>query len=312
MNLYGFDLNLLKVLDALLSEGSTVAAARRIGLSQPAVSSALNRLRHTLDDPLFVRVGQRLEPTDRARDMTVDVREILNCVESILAGPDLFDPAKASLTFTLSGSDFFAEMLMPELARRISGSAPGIRVQMVDLVPDNHVETLGRNRIDLALTPATGFPEWSDHSLAFRCGFLVVARDGHPDLNDRAMVPGATIPLDLYCGLPHMLFSQEGKFEGIGDAALAQLGRRRNVAMTMPSFLGICRAVSESDMIALVPAPLGKKVAGKLGLTLYQPPMQVPPANLHMVWHRRATNNPAHRWLRELVSGILSACDTAE
>jgi DNA-binding transcriptional LysR family regulator len=309
MNLYGFDFNLLKVLDALLTEGSTVGAARKVGLSQPAVSSSLNRLRHALGDLLFVRVGQKLEATDRAREMAAPVRAILEGTEMILSGPIRFDPGQASLAFKLSGSDYFAEMLMPELAKRLFQSAPGIRVQMVDLVPDNHIQTVEQYQVDLALTPLSSFPEWLAHQQVFRSAFAVVARERHPRLASAGVKPGNTIPVDLYCELPHILFSQEGKLRGMGDVALARIGRARHVAMTMPSFLGICRAVSESDMLALIPHALAERLSKKLNLSLYQPPMAVDLAEIHMIWHKRASNNPAHRWLRSLVADILRSSD---
>lgn len=309
MNLSGFDLNLLKVLDALLTEGSTVAAGRKVGLSQPAVSAALNRLRHAFADPLFVRVGQRLEATDRARQLTVPVRTILDSAEVLLSGPGSFDPACAERVFKLSGSDYFSEMLMPELARRLSQTAPGIRVQMVDLVPDNHVQAIEHHRVDLALTPVAVFPDWAAHQRVFRSAFVVVARAGHARLAHAGVTAGSAVPLDLYCGLQHILFSQEGKLKGMGDAALDRIGRTRHVAMTMPSFLGICRAVSDSDMIALIPKPLADRVAGEMGLSVHPAPMPVDLAEIHMVWHKRSSTSPAHQWLRAIVADILRPCD---
>ena len=128
MNIASFDLNLLTVLDALLREGSTVRAGERIGLSQPAVSAALGRLRHALGDELFVRRGQGLEPTDYARSLVVPVREVLDAVVGVLAG-SRFEPGTSDAVFRLSGSDFFAEMLMPALAERLSREAPPGRGQ---------------------------------------------------------------------------------------------------------------------------------------------------------------------------------------
>ncbi len=125
MNMAKFDLNLLRVLDALLHEGSTVRAGARIGLSQPAVSAALGRLRHALGDELFLRHGQGLEPTDYARSLEIPLRKALDGLEALLSGPDNFDPATATLTFKLSGSDFFAEMLMPVLADQVSRDRAG-------------------------------------------------------------------------------------------------------------------------------------------------------------------------------------------
>ena len=302
VNIASFDLNLLKVLDALLREGSTVRAGERIGLSQPAVSAALGRLRHALGDELFVRRGQGLEPTDHARSLVVPVREVLDAVEGILAGPE-FDPATSDAVFRLSGSDFFAEMLMPALAERLSREAPGMRVHLVDLVPDSYVGTLDRYEVDLALIPSMTFPDWVDHRGVFWSGFSAVAREGHPRL--RGIEPGGQVPIDLFCDLGHVLFSPEGKAKAMGDAALAAVGRERRVAMTLPVFSGVWRAVADSDLIALMPTQLCHRVASKAGLTVYAPPMPIDLVLIEMIWPRRATSSPAHRWLRGVVAELL-------
>lgn len=307
MNLANFDLNLLRVLDALLREQSTVRAGKRVGLSQPAVSSALGRLRHLLNDPLFVREGQRIVPTAYAASLELPLRRILDDLESLLSGAEDFDPARVEQTFKLSGSDFFAEMLMPPLASVLSRVAPGVRVQLVDLVPDSYVESLEKNGIDLAFLPDEGaFPAWSDSVSAFCSPFVMIARKGHPALEHAGVKPGDIVPVDLFCDLGHVVFSPEGRLKAMGDAALARIGRERRVAMTMPVFGGICSAVSDSDFVALLPAQFARKMATRLGLAIYAPPMPIAPAAIHMVWHRRNTTHPAHRWLREMVLALLS------
>jgi DNA-binding transcriptional LysR family regulator len=312
MNIATFDLNLLRVLDALLREGSTVRAGARIGLSQPAVSAALGRLRHALGDELFIRRGQGLEPTDYARALAIPLREILDELESLLSGPKDFDPATSDAAFKLSGSDFFAEMLMPRLAEQVSKRAPGMRVQLVDLVPDNYIDTLDRYEVDIALIPATDFPDWVDHQPVFRSTFSVIARTGHPRLKRAGLRPGDIIPIDLFCDLGHILFSPEGKLKAMGDAALARVGRERRVVMTMPVFSGIYRAVAESDLIALIPTQLAHQIGPKLGLGVYEPPMPVDPALITMIWHKRSTATPEHRWLRDLISEILTPLNTVD
>lgn len=309
MNLASFDLNLLKVLDALLHEGSTVRAGARIGLSQPAVSAALARLRHALDDPLFVRHGQGLTPTKFARDLELPLRAILDGAESLLAGPGAFEPAQATNSFRLSGSDFFSEMLMPDLAAFLGQAAPGVRVQQVDLVPDNYLDTIPRYDVDLALVPDKTFPSWADHEALFRSKFVVIARKDHPRLLRAGVSPGSTIPLDLFCELGHVLFSAEGKLRVMGDAALAKIGRERRVVMTMPVFSGVWRAVAGSDLIALLPEQLAHKVAEAQGLEIFAPPMPVPAATISMVWHRRHSADPFHLWMRGVIAEFLSKLD---
>lgn len=306
MNLSSFDLNLLRVLDALLREKSTVKAAERVGLSQPAVSSALGRLRHSLGDALFLRRGQGLEPTDYARSIAIPLRVILDDLESLLRGPPKFDPASSNASFKLSGSDFFAEMLMPKLAEQVSKLAPGMRVQLVDLVPDNYIGTLERYEVDLALIPATQFPDWVDHRPMFWSSFSVIARRGHPRLKRAGVMAGSVLPIDLFCDLGHVLFSPEGKLKAMGDAALARVGRERRVIMTLPVFSGVYRAVSESDLVALIPTQLATTMGPKVGFDWYLPPMPIDPALITMIWHKRSTATPSHRWLRDLITEILT------
>ena len=311
MNFLTFDLNLLRILDALLREGSTVSAARRVGLSQPAVSAALGRLRHALNDELFLRRGQGLEPTDYARSIAVPLRGILDQMETLLNGPATFDPLTSTASLKISGSDFFAEMLMPQLAEAVSRLAPNMRVQLVDLVPDSYVETLDRYEVDIALIPMIPFPDWVDYRTVFSSSFSVIARQDNPRIAGAGIVPGDTVPIDLFCDLGHVLFSPEGKLKAMGDAALARVGRERRVVMTMPVFSGVYRAVSESDLIALLPTPLARRVAPKAGLRIYRPPIVIEPATIAMIWHKRSTATPEHRWLRELIAGILAPLDEA-
>ncbi len=309
MNLLTFDLNLLRALDALLREQSTVKAGHRIRLSQPAVSSALGRLRDALNDPLFVRQGQRLVPTAYAKSLEIPLRHLLDELTELLSGPSAFDPLEARKNFKIAGSDFFAEMLMPTLAPLLEQVAPNIQIQLVELMAENHIASLENPEIDLALVPMQSFPAWVDTTKVLRSRFVVIAREGHPDIQQAGLVPGDTVPMDMFCGLGHAVFSPEGKLKAMGDAALSRMGRERRVVMTMPSFGGVSHAVAESDLIALLPRPLALKMAPRLGLAIFSAPMQIDPAHICMAWHRRNTGNPAHRWLREMVANVLVPLD---
>lgn len=308
-NLLTFDLNLIRVLDALLHEHSTLRAGERLGLSQPAVSAALGRLRVALGDDLFFRRGQGLEPTQYALSLEQPVRDILAGVAELIRAPDLFDPATSDVGFRVSGSDFFAELLMPRLAERLQAAAPSMRVHLVDLVPDSHVETVERYEVDLALIPQTDTPSWLESRAIFRSTFQVIARKQHPQLVGAGLVPGDVVPLDLYCDLGHVLFSPEGNSRAMGDAALARMGRQRRVVMSMPIFSGVYRAVAGSDLIALLPTALAQHVAPAAGFEIYRAPMPIPPVTLQMVWHRKFTADPAHIWLRSQIADLLVPLD---
>jgi DNA-binding transcriptional LysR family regulator len=308
-NLSSFDLNLRRVLDALLQDHSTVRAGERLGLSQPAVSAALGRLRKALGDDLFFRRGQGLEPTHFAISLEADLREILDRIGTLIQGAEAFDPAASRVKFRISGSDFFAELLMPQLAERLQVRAPSMSVHLVDLVPDSYVDTLDRYEVDLALIPLTPLPEWVESQAVFQSGFSVIARKDHPRLKRADVFSGEVVPIDLFCDIGHVLFSPEGNSKAMGDTALAKVGRERRVVMTMPVFSGVYRAVAGSDLIALLPTALAERVAATVGLDIYRPPMPVPTAQVSMIWHRRYSSSPAHKWLRNQITELLSPLD---
>ncbi|UWQ91235.1 LysR family transcriptional regulator [Rhodobacteraceae bacterium M382] len=309
MNFRSFDLNLLRVFDALLETNSTTLAGQKIGLSQPAVSAALARLRHALQDPLFIRQGRQLVPTDLATSLRDPLRDVLAQTEMLLAPRDTYDPARSAEDFKISGSDFFAEMLLPQLARHLSEHAPGMRIQMVDVVPDRFTDAIDHHNVDIALVPDTQFPDWIETRPLFRSEFRVIARRGHPQLSATSE---SHMSLDQFCDLTHILFSPEGDFAGLGDDALTAIGRSRQVVMTMPTFAGICTSVAQSDLIAMIPQQLADRLAPQIGLHVFHPPMPMPAAHIVMIWNKRSTNTPGHRWLRDQIAHLLTPLDARD
>lgn len=312
MNFATFDLNLMRVLDALLREGSTVQAGRRLNMSQSAVSGALSRLRYALGDELFVRHGNRLVPTAYAKRIELPLREELDRLAALFAPPATFDPATAEDTFRITASDFFAEMLMPPLADLLRKKAPLIRAQLVDLVPTSYIDSLETYRADLALIPSQQVPDWTQSLPLFHSSFVVIARREHPRLLAEKVAPGGVMPIALFCELGHVLFSPEGNFSAMGDAALAKVGRRRQVMMTLPVFSGVCRAVAQSELIGLVPRQVAERVAPQIGLEIYRPPMPVDPVLIIAVWHKRLNSSPLHSWMREQVAALMRPLNEGE
>lgn len=310
MNFATFDLNLLRVLDALFREGSTVRAGERLGLSQSAVSGALSRLRHALDDPLFIRQGNRLVPTDFAARVRDSLHEELDRLQVLLAPPGAFDPATAEGTFKIAASDFFAELLMPRLGDLLNRTAPRLKAQLVDLVPYDYLQSLEKYQADLALIPDTDLPDWMRREPLFRSPFVTIARRGNPGV--QGLENDTVMPYETFCGLSHVLFSPEGNLRAMGDAALARVGRSRQVSMTVPVFSGVLRAVAESDLIALVPEQLARDVADTFGLRIFRPPMDIAPALIVGIWHRRADAAPLAAWMRQQVFDLLKPLDIGE
>ena len=300
MNLLSFDLNLLRVLDALLETQSTTAAADRVGLSQPAVSAALKRLRHSLDDPLFVREGQRLVPTNFAQTLALPLRQTLDQLQSLLSGAESFDPARANRTFRIAGTDFVGEMLMPAIAKKTLKEAPGIRLILVDQTYASTAELLSEGSVDVATVPVTPAPQppWAESVPLSDQPSVMIARRGHPRLKRANVNPGDVVPMNLFCDLAHALMSPNGQLEGILDKMLREKGHSRRVVTSAPYFSSVCRITSESDLVAVVPATMARKLADQMRLDIYECPIP-PTVRLKLIWHSKHSHDAGHRWLRE-------------
>jgi DNA-binding transcriptional LysR family regulator len=310
MNLASFDLNLLRVLDAILRERSTVRAGQRIGLSQPAVSAALGRLRAALGDPLMVRDGQSLQPTEFALGLAQPLRALLEETERLLSRP-VFDPATAVATFRVSAADFFTEMLLPDLMARLERSAPGVTLRYSDALGPSTMEDMRSGRLDLIVLPRAICPDWLECEPLFRSAFRVVARQDHPVLS-RLDLGGQAMPLDVYCALRHASFRvQEDVPEG-EDRALAALGRERTVALTVPSYAAVWRVAAATDLVGVVPRRLADRVAGPAGLAVHPLPVAMPRVELCQAWHRRNAAAPGLAWLRREIAAVLAPLDDGD
>jgi DNA-binding transcriptional LysR family regulator len=311
MNFAAFDLNLLKAFDALMKERSVTRAGDLIGLSQPAVSNALNRLRHALGDELFVRRGNDMIPTPRAEALAERIRDALVQVEQAIAGDAGFDPARAERVFTLMGADFFSMQVMPALSEQIGRAAPGIRLRLIDSGGD--VERLLRdNVIDAALERPLDMPDWVSRQLLFHSPFVVIAARGHKAIRKAGVKAGDRLPLAAFCALPHALRSIDGSMTGMVDAALQKAGAARRVALALPHFQGIAFAVARGHLIAVVPLQFAQAVAKKAGLEIYRPPIDVPVPEVRLYWHKRHDRNAAHQWLRERILDAVKPFQTQE
>lgn len=302
MNFNAFDLNLLRVFDALMRERSATRAGERIGLSQPAVSAALNRLRALLDDQLFVRRGNEMVPTPRADDVFGPVRDALQSIEAALGPPRGFDPATVRRTFTLLGADFFSVLLMPRLFARWSEAAPGITWRFLDSARGDVTRLLQDDAIDAALERPLDTAEPIESTLLFSAPFAIIARRGHPALT--TLSPGDPVPLEIYVNLPHAIRSIDGSLTGMVDEALSAVGVRRTVRVALPHFQSVAEAVAMTDALAAVPRQYADAVAGRMDLSVYAVPLDVPAPDVRLYWHARRKDDPAHRWLREAVLGM--------
>ena len=306
MNFASFDLNLLRAYDALMRERSVTRAGEIIGLSQPAVSNALNRLRHALKDELFVRRGNDMVPTPYAEALAERVRDALAQIEQAIAGDATFDPATAERIFTLYGADFFSSLTMPVLSERISSVAPGIALRLLESATGEVERLLRDNVIDVALERPVPVPEWASSQPLFQSRFVIVAARNHAAIRKARVRPGGKLPMRLFCQLPHALRSFDGSMSGMVDAALHKVGKTRRVMLVLPHFHSVAVAVAQSqELIAALPHQTAEAAAKNLGLSIYLPPVEVPAQELRMYWHRRHDRSPPHRWLREQVMATI-------
>jgi DNA-binding transcriptional LysR family regulator len=307
MNFGAFDLNLLRVFDALMRERSVTRAGDQIGLSQPAVSQALSRLRALLDDQLFVRKGPEMAPTPRAEEIAPVIRQALAQVEQALVGERRFDPATLSRTFSLSGADFVSLLMMPPLYARIAADAPGVRLRLVDTARGEVERLLQDDAVDLAVERPLTVPDWVSREVVFGSPFALIAAAGNPEIAAAGVKPGEALPLDLFCRLPQAIRSIDGSMSGWIDEALAETGRSRQVVLALPQFAGVALAVAQSGLIAAIPEQFARACAGPMSLAVYALPMPTGVPDISMYWHSRHDANPAHRWLREHVRAVAAA-----
>lgn len=298
MNFAAVDLNLLRVFDAMMLELSTVRTGERVGLSQPAVSSALGRLRHIVGDDLFVRDGNRMVPTPRALQLKEPVRAALQQMEEALAAAAGFHSATSEQTFVVLGSDYFSTLLMPRLAQQVVPEAPSVTLQMLDYPSSNVVRLLSEGAIDAAVDRALDAPDWIMHQTLFHSYILCVATKDHPVLKRHRIKPGARIPAEVFCEIPQVMLSMDGGKTGTIDGTLKEHGLTRTVAMTVPHFQAVALAAASSSLLGNLPVHFARHAAASLSLDIYLPPYDPPKLGVCLYWHKRLDKDPANIWLR--------------
>lgn len=297
MDLRRYDLNLLVTLDALLDEESVTGAARRLSLSQSSVSAALERLREVFDDPLLVRVGNRMDPTPFAARVQGPLKTALASVSLALALPQKFDPARARLHVRLGISDYVGLIILPDLVSMLAREAPGISLEVLPKTAQEGLSRLVAGDVDLAT--AVDPPEGRElyNAPLVDEGFVCVMRRGHPLSRGRLTVKRL---LDF----PHVVVTAHGASAGIVDRALATRGLRRRVPVSVPVFASAFALLSASDLAAILPERVSRAQAARFGLVLRKPPLAVPGYTLSMAWHQRTAHDAAHRWLRDRILAI--------
>jgi DNA-binding transcriptional LysR family regulator len=299
INLAAIDLNLLLVFDALMRDRNVTQAGQRIGLSQPAMSRALNRLRDIVGDELFVRRGNRMEPTPRAMALDKPLQRALVTIQDALR-PDGFAPARVERSFRIATNDYAAALLLPALAAVLRADAPGIDIRVLAADEPRAVALLERDEIDLAIAPFEETrPGLARQELIAREGFLCVMRRDHP-------LSRGSLTLEGFTATPQILVSQTGDPVGFVDHILSEHGLRRRVVMTVPHFLVVPFVLARTDLVATLPGRLAHAFTRLLDLVALPPPFDQRRFPLAMVWNERVSADPGLDWLRARLAEAVS------
>jgi DNA-binding transcriptional LysR family regulator len=301
-NLRSVDLNLLVVFDTLMVERNVTRAAARNGLSQPAVSKALGRLRHLFDDPLFVRCDRGMEPTARALELAGPIRGALADISRTLTLPATFDPASANATVKIATIDLYHTSLLPLLLQRIRREAPNVDLQVRANDCSCLHEQLAAGQIDIAFAPLGAKvadihaePLWNDQLVT------LLGKDnplGTPLTIESFAAAGHVVDAG------HVQVSPEGIGTSVVDAILAARGLRRRIVLVLPNSAGVPFVVAATDLIATLPSRIVKGLTPVSNLCVVSPPWSEVEVSPHMFWHRRTHNDPLRAWLRAAVKEI--------
>ncbi len=295
----GTDIRLFLTLDAMLAERSVSRAATRLGLTQSAVSHALQRLRDLYGDPLFVRSSDGMAPTPLALDLAAPLRAGLSELERALNREIRFDPASSQRQFSVATVDHPLLTGMDRVMQRLQSETPGINVRIRPIGAGLAAE-LGAGSLDTVIAGGEveqqlALDRGLMRSLIVSEDFVCILRGGHP------MAATKRLAMDVFLAQSHLMISTGGRDTGVVDDALGKLGQRRRLALTVPHFVGAPVIVAASDLIATVPRSIGEWGQQQFGLQLLQPPLRLPRAEAFLWWHQRFHNDPAHRWWRKML-----------
>lgn len=286
----------LLTLDALLREVSVTRAARRLGLSTPAVSHALARLRERFNDPLLVRAGREMVLTPRAEALRPVVRDAIEATARVFEPPREFTPGDLKRLFTLSVTDYVLLVYGVELDRVLSQHAPGIALRYIPNSFDDDLK-IRTGETDLAIGIYGDLPPEFKTRPVITDRLVCVVRADHPDVRHR-------LSLDQYLALEHIQIAPRGRPGGYVDEVLAHSGVSRNVSRVVPYFhVGLALAAA-SDRVLTVSHRIAEASASALGLKIFEAPLPLEPFSLSMVWHPRFDADPAHAWLREHIVAV--------
>ncbi|ADZ91723.1 LysR family transcriptional regulator [Marinomonas mediterranea] len=306
MQLDKIDLNLLRYLDSLLREQNVTHAANRLGITQPAMSNGLRRLRDLFHDPLLVRTSDGMMPTALSIQLQPKVQAILQSVDEVLHLGQNFDAESSSRVFRIMASDYAEATLIPPLMEKLQAEAPNVILDVMN-PSDVSFHDVEKGKVDLVINRFETLPQ-SFHQKSVWIDNFSCLVPNKPDIIE-------DFTLDKYLALPHVWVSKTGFGVGVGvqpeevqklgwvDGTLAELGHKRNIRLFTRNYNVAMRATEQLGLIATLPSLATKLVADNAKVKVVPPPFDIPPVELKMLWSPLLQHDPGHIWLRSTIAG---------
>ncbi|GFM89699.1 transcriptional regulator [Pseudomonas cichorii] len=292
--LRNIDLNLLVILDALLTEKHVTRTGERLHLSQPAISHSLSKLRSLLDDPILIRKGNEVFLSALAISLQAPLKNLLSQIEALFGSSIAFEPATSRRTFNLAMSDYGAAIVLPKLLVRFRREAPNTTLVVTQSSRHGMLEQVAQGKIDLALGVFPNLPTDIAQATLFEETFSCL-------LDRNTLPPGGTLDLENYLLRPHISVSMDGSV-GEVDTLLRAQGLHRRIAVSVPHWRTAPGMISNTDLILTVATRTLDEALLDDSLIQLTPPLTIPPFPFVQIWHHRFNEDPAHQWLREQVA----------
>jgi len=296
MDLAHLDLNLLRVFHHLMREQRVSAVARTLGMSQPAVSSALGRLRTSLGDELFLRTQHGMAPTPYALQLAGPVATALEGLQQALQVRASFEPVSSTRRFTLAMTDVGEMYFLPVLVEALARQAPGVTLQVVSVIQPGLREDMANGHVDLALGLLPQLQAGFFQQALFRQPYVCLMRSGHP------LAARSRLSLQALAEAEHVRVLAAGTGHGRVDEALERQGLKRRIRLTVPHYVALGDVLGHSNLIATVPERFAQRVLQPFGLVTRPLPVAVEGSTIHQFWHGHLHRDPGHQWLRQRVA----------
>ena len=307
MNISRVDLNLLVYLDVLLRECNVTRAAEELGISQPAMSNSLRRLRDLFGDPILVRTSDGMTPTDRALELQPMVRKVLSAAEQAILPKTEFNPMESNRIFRIMASDYTESTLLPVLLRELRKQAPNIRLDIMT-PSDVSFHDVERGKVDMVINRFDSLPQSFHQVHLWDDSFSCVMSSNNPVKDNWN--------LQSYLSSKHIWVSKTGMGVGVGmtpddvqrlgwvDEALSKQGVKRDISLFTRHYQVALLLAEQDDLIVTIPSMSAKSIAGSDRVVILEPPFEIERMRLKMVWSPLLQHDPGHKWLRQLIKSV--------